>query len=391
MLFAADQNKLLKVLNDVSCASKKGTDYPELAGVLIQADISSGQVVFSCTDTNTFLQKRITDARIKEAGTVLLNAQLLKKIVEMAEQNIVIAGDEKNIAVIFGQTRFDLQALPSKKFPMPQITYPDQTIQVSGLRSLIYRSIFAVSQKKEDNSILESVRFTFNKETGSARAADHAAFVIADLPLCSDGELDIILHQDPLSILYSISNNNDRYYIGVSSGKAVIMNDQTLFVTKLMNGDFLNTEQLIQKFQPKSRALTDAKELYRAIDRCMISVQDNTDYSIHVIIGDRFIALETATCYGMVKDKISAADTASQSPDGFHYNPDKMISFLKNASGPLELLMDKQGCMLMKANNSVYFLAPRRQANIRKKKADSAKAAGHKKNESTAEQLQIAA
>ena len=69
MLFAVDQNKLLKVLNDVSCASKKGTDYPELAGVLIQADISSGQVVFSCTDTNTFLQKRITDARILMCST----------------------------------------------------------------------------------------------------------------------------------------------------------------------------------------------------------------------------------------------------------------------------------------------------------------------------------
>ena len=53
--------------------------------------------------------------------------------------------------------------------------------------------------------------------------------------------------------------------------------------------------------------------------------------------------------------------------------------------------MDKQGCMLMKANNSVYFLAPRGRANIRKKKADSAKAAGHKEKESTAEQLQIAA
>lgn len=391
MLFAVDHETLLKALNDVSCASKKNINFPELAGVLIQADAASGQLLFSCTDTNTFLQKKIANVQIKEAGTILLNVHLLKRIVELAEQDVVIAGDEKSVAVISGRSRFDLQALSCSKFPVPQMTYPDQTIRVNGLWSLIYRSIFAASKNEEKEAILESVRFTFNKEAGSAEAADHIAFVVADLPLCSDGELNIILHQDPLSILYNISNNDDSYYIGVSQGKAVIMNDQTLFVTQLMTGNFLDTNELVQKFQPNDRALTDSKELYRALDRCMISIQDNTDYSIHVVLEDSAVALTLATCYGMVKDKVKATDTVSRTPGGFHYNPDKIKSFLKNASGPLEMLINKQGCMMMKANNSVFFVAPRRQANIRKKKADSAKATGHKKKDSTAEQLQIAA
>ena len=391
MLFAVDHEKLLKVLNDVSCASKKNINFPELNGVLIQADVASGQLLFSCTDTNTFLQKKIANVQIKEAGTILLNVHLLKRIVELAEQDVIIAGDEKSVAVISGRSRFDLQALSCSKFPVPQITYPDQTIRVNGLRSLIYRSIFAASKSEEEETILESVRFTFNKEAGSAEATDHIAFVVADLPLCSDGELNIVLHQDPLSILYSISNNDDSYYIGISQGKAVIMNDQTLFVTPLMAGNFLDTNKLVQKFQPNDRALTDSKELYRALDRCMISIQDNTDYSIHVVINEGTIILTSATCYGTVKDKVIANDTVSRSPDGFHYNPDKIKSFLKNASGPLEVLINKQGCMVMKANNSVFFVAPRRQAKIRKKRSEGENASKQKEKGSTGEQLKLAA
>ena len=384
MLFAVKREEMLNALKAVACASKKGADNPILAGVLIQAEQPSGQILLSCTDGNTFLQKRISGIRMKEAGQLLLNAELLKRCVELGEETVIIAGDNKCGMVLSGKSRIELQAMPCESFPMPQISFPDRTIRVSGLKSLIRRSVFAASEKKGENAVLECVRFCFTNETGTAAATDAAACAVASLPQCADGELKIILHQDPLSILYAVSNNNENYFVGVQQGKIIFMNEDTVFVTHLVDGQFADVDMFISNFKSESRALTDSKEMYKAVDRCRVAVQDNTDSSLHVTLKQDGITVSMATCYGTVRDKVKASEISPMQSDGFHYNPVKITAFLKNASGPLEILFDKHGCMLMKANQSIYFVAPRRPAKIQQKKTA-------KKKESSGEQLKLAA
>ncbi len=392
MLFAVKRNEFLAALKTAACAAKSHAVIPALSGVFIQADERSGTVLLSCTDGNTFLQRRIHDSRIKEGGHALFNLQILMKYVELANTDVVVAADEKSGVIYAGQAKMELQTIPVREFPVPQMELPDKTVKVSGLKALIRRSIFATANVDGKNAVLESVRFTFDANAGKATATDQSVCAVANLPQCADGELNIILHQDPLSILYGISNNDDSYFIGISKGKAVLFNENILFVTQLINGEFANVDMLVSNFQAAYQALVDAKKLYQAVDQCTITIQDNTNYSVNLAVEPDGIRVSMVTCYGTAKNFVPSAETIPTDIDGFHYNPDKILSFLRHSSGPLELQIDKHGCLLMKANNTAYFVGPRRPAEIQQKKdAKKNKSTSTKKKSKAEEQLKIAA
>ena len=391
MLFSVKQEDFLKALKETSRAAKSNADNTALSNVLIQADSNSNMILLSCTDGNTFLQRRIPSLQIKEGGSILLNARILMKYVEIADTDIVIAADEKSGIVYTGGAKMELYSIPTQQFPIPQIELPDQTVRVSGLKSLIHRSVFAAAHSEGKNALLESVSFAFNPNYGKASATDQSVCAITNLPQCADGELNIILHQDPLNILYNVLNNDDSYFIGISKGKVVIFNENILFVTQLVTGEFVNVDMLVNNFNVAYRAMIDAKKLYQSVEHCTVTIQDNTDYSINLVIQADGLRVSMSTCYGIAKNTVSLTETIPTPSDGFHYNPNKILSFLRQSSGPLELLMDKHGCMLMKANNTVYFVAPRRPAEIRQNKATNKGKATSKKNNKTGEQLKIAA
>lgn len=392
MLFAVKRDDFYRALKETSCAAKSAAVNSALSHVLVQADSNSKMILLSCTDGNTFLQRRIPSLQIKEDGSVLFDARILTKYIELAETDVVIATDQKSGTVYAGKAKMELQTIPVSEFPIPQIEFPTQTVKVSGLKSLIHRSVFAAAHAEGKNAVLESVRFTFDANCGTATATDQSVCAVANLPKCADGELGLILHQDPLSILYSVSNNDDSYFIGISQGKAVIFNENILFVTQLINGEFMDVDLLIHNFKSVSRALLDTKELYHAVDHCTIAIQDNTNYSVNFVIQPNELRVSIVTCYGSVKNTVHAVETIDTNADGFHYNPDKILSFLRHSSGPLELQVDKHGCMLMKANNTVYFVGPRRPAEIRQKTASAkSRKPKAKKDDKTGEQLKIAA
>lgn len=145
MLFAVKRNEFLAALKTAACAAKSHAVIPALNGVFIQADEHSGTVLLSCTDGNTFLQRRIHDSRIKEGGHALFNLQILMKYVELANTDVVVAADEKSGVIYAGQAKMELQTIPVKEFPVPQMELPNKTVKVSGLKTLIRRSIFAAA------------------------------------------------------------------------------------------------------------------------------------------------------------------------------------------------------------------------------------------------------
>lgn len=65
-------------------------------------------------------------------------------------------------------------------------------------------------------------------------------------------------------------------------------------------------------------------------------------------------------------------DTTPTPKDGFHFDCRLLLSCLRNTSGPLRLLLDENGLLILEANQCRYFVCPRGPVRIVKKEVEKA-------------------
>jgi DNA polymerase-3 subunit beta len=275
MKLTIERAALLKSLNHVQSVVERRNTIPILSNVKIEG--RSGQVSFNATDMDLDIIESV-DADIVRPGATTASAhtlyEIVRKLPEGSQVELEQSGEEGQLTLRSGRSRFVLAALPVDDYPvMSGGDLPFSfTLQADELKTLIDRTRFAISSE-ETRYYLNGIYLHGASNEGvsvlRAVATDGHRLARVEVPL-PDGaaglpgvivprktvvELRKLLDESALDVTVSLSEGKIRFALG-----------SVTLTSKLIDGTFPDYERVIPADNDKVLEV-DCKSLSHAVDR----------------------------------------------------------------------------------------------------------------------------
>lgn len=385
MKFTVNRLLMYQAVKTVLKIVRPNKEIPELGGLLIEADESSGMLTITGTDIRTHIQRRLRLEHIEESGGMILKPILAEMLYLLTDEFVELESEKNLVTLRSGSCQYTISSLAAKSFPKLQIPFPEDTIQVKGINSLIRRTVFAANGNNinYNKAAFSYVKISFRGGVATAEATDGNCIAVTASPHCADGNLEIILHQKALTVLDSIVKPAEELYVGIVGKVAVFMKEDLIFSTMMFTGSYLEASQLLSNFHGNYQATVDANQLYELISGLSVVFVTNDDKCIDLRIEpDKFCAqVTTSRCSSA--SQVKATGTVPTPAEGFHYRPKLLTDCLRRLTGPVQMEIDQQGFVVMKANGSRYFISPRGPARIYQEEKPEKKPKGASKRAKT--------
>ncbi len=376
MNFTANRLLMYEAVKTVIKIISKNKEIPEISGILIEADADSGILTVTGTDIRTHIQRRLRGEHIEESGSIILTPVLAEMLWLLGGETVSIESNKRQGAKIQSDRAcYTVPFLEANAFPKLRIPFPEDTIQIKGINSLIKRTVFATDGTIADytKASFSYVKLSFDGDTTRAEATDGSCMAVISSPHCADGHLEMILHEKALHILNSIVKTNEELYVGIVGKYAIFMKEDLFFSTMMFTGQYIEASKLIDKIAPAYGATVDARQLFENIDNITAVFDTRDDKCIDFRIETDRLCIQAKTAAGSVAASVDTIDSVPTPPEGFHYHPRLFTNCLRHMTGPVKLGIDLRGFVLMEANGCRYFVCPRGAAHIQENKPEKKK------------------
>ncbi len=234
-------------------SSKTGT-IPILQNFLMETEDKGLKVVF--TDLEMAIKHHIP-VEIKGEGSITVPIKKFMEIVQnLGEEAVVnIASDENNrISILSGKSRFKLGGAPKNDYPViPDLDESNSfKMPAKMLAEMINSTIFSASTE-DDRHFLNGLLWKYEKELFSLVATDGRRLAVASSKkVKAKKEFKVIV---PAKILGELSRfikgsggkENEEVTVGLSSNQIGFRIGKTVFISRLVEGNFPAYEQIIPK------------------------------------------------------------------------------------------------------------------------------------------------
>jgi DNA polymerase III subunit beta len=278
MKFSATKEKILEGLQQVQNVVSTRTTLPILSNVLLQA--KEGTVNLTTTDLDVGVRGGF-EASVDKAGASTLPARRLFTIIrELPSSEISIEVDGKNAASIrSGQSFFKILGLPEEEFPpLPKFENAKVvTMRQKDLRDGLRKTAYAISTD-ETRYVLNGVLFSFkeNKLTLVATDGRRLAMVDIELEFPRSHEADIIVPTKAVTELQRLLADGGDVKISVGSGQIAFDLNNTLLVSKLIEGNYPNYKQVIPS-EAKERVTLERETFLNSLRRVSLLASDKSN------------------------------------------------------------------------------------------------------------------
>jgi len=278
MKFSATKEKLLEGLQQVQNVVSTRTTLPILSNVLLQA--KEGAVHLTTTDLDVGVRGSF-EANVDKTGATTLPARRLFTIIrELPSSEISVEVDGKNAASIrSGQSFFKILGLPEEEFP-PLPKFEDAkmvTMRQKDLHDGLRKTAYAISTD-ETRYVLNGVLFSFkeNKLTLVATDGRRLAMLDIELEFPRSHEADIIVPTKAVTELQRLLKNDGEVKISVGSGQIAFDLNNTLLVSKLIEGNYPNYKQVIPS-EAKERVTLERETFLNSLRRVSLLASDKSN------------------------------------------------------------------------------------------------------------------
>jgi DNA polymerase III subunit beta len=278
MKFSATKEKILEGLQQVQNVVSTRTTLPILSNVLLQA--KEGTVNLTTTDLDVGVRGGF-EANVDKAGATTLPARRLFTIIrELPSSEISVEIDGKNAASIrSGQSFFKILGLPEEEFPpLPKFENAKVvTMRQKDLRDGLRKTAYAISTD-ETRYVLNGVLFSFkeNKLTLVATDGRRLAMVDIELEFPRSHEADIIIPTKAVTELQRLLADDGDVKISVGTGQIAFDLNNTLLVSKLIEGNYPNYKQVIPS-EAKERVTLERETFLNSLRRVSLLASDKSN------------------------------------------------------------------------------------------------------------------
>lgn len=254
MKITIERANLLKVLTHVQSVVERRNTIPILSNVKVETP--DGQLSLNATDMDLDIVEQVA-AEVGQPGATTAPAHTLydivRKLPEGAEVELECSGDDGQLTLRSGRSRFTLSCLPTEDFPvMSGGELPHQfTLSAADLRAMIERTRFAISTE-ETRYYLNGIYLHTAERDGTpvlrAVATDghRLASVEVPVPEGAAGMPGVIVPRKAVAELYKlIEDSADDVAVALSDAKIRFSFDGAVLTSKLIDGTFPDYDRVI--------------------------------------------------------------------------------------------------------------------------------------------------
>jgi DNA polymerase-3 subunit beta len=240
------KSDLEDVLKNVLKAVSTRTTLPVLTGINIKA--SGEKVVFRGTDLEVTIEATLSLVTVEEEGEVVVPGKIFTEIVRnMDDGQLEIRSEAGGTEVHIKSQRasYKVRTFAPEDFPQGRGIPEGKTIKLAGkeLREAL-RKVVRSASRDETRHNLTGVYVEGGRKSITLAATDSYRLAVANLPC--DGEAEGIIALVPSRPLDEVARmiSDDEVEIVVSEGQIAVLQDNWVFSSRLIEGQFPSFKQL---------------------------------------------------------------------------------------------------------------------------------------------------
>jgi len=356
------KEEILKGLQRIQGVVDKKNTMPILSNMLMAADSKGIDII--ATDLEIGLRGRYR-ADVEKPGSVTVSAKKMYEIVrELPEDDVQIRVDENNsVRIISGHSQFKLIGLPKEEYPALPDVVEESMIMVSGetLRDMIKRTLYAAGEN-DARYVLNGLYVHLAPGKGGLTIRmvgtdGHRLSLIDRTVDAKHKEESVIVPKKAMLELRRLLEEDaseEGFQLGFSKNHALFKRDGLVMVSKLIDGNYPNYQQVIPT--KNTKRVTVPRELFtHAVKRVSILAKDKTN-AVKLQLDKNSLVLSTNNPeVGEANEELSVNYTGDSLTIGF--NSRYLLDALSAMDRPvisLELNDSLSPCLITEEGNDAY-------------------------------------
>lgn len=304
MKFTINRNQFINQINNVQRAISSKTTIPILTGMKLVATqqglIVTGSNVDISVQNLIAQDNEDNELEIASLGAIVLPARFFNEIIKkLPGEKFTLEIIENNQTLITsGNSEFTLNGLDANNYPhLPEVENNDQlTIAAEILHQLVNETVFSASTQ-ENRPILTGLhlKITGNELLAVATDSHRLAQRKVTINNQSQNNYDIVIPAKSLvELVRSFRDSEQDVKISISENQILFEFAQTLFYSRLLEGNYPATDRLIPQ-ESSTQLEFEAKTLLDSVERASLLAHAGRNNVVRLVI-ER--ATKKATIYG---------------------------------------------------------------------------------------------
>ena len=341
MQFTIKRNAFIKKLNAVQRAISSKTTIPILTG--LKLEVEDDQIILTGSNTDISIETTILTSdeeaglNIESTGSVVLTARFFGEIVKkLPDETLTLTvSDGFHTTITSGAAEFKINGLDANNFQhLPEID-SQTTIELDSevFSELVRETVIAVSNQ-ESRPILTGIHFKLDGDQLTAVATDSHRLSqrIVKLPGNTTESYDIIIPGKSLIELTRMLDESVKTIkMQVSENQALFTFDDTLFYSRLLEGNYPDTSRLIPT-ESTTNLEFSASDLLASIERASLLSHEgrNNVVKLTVSAADQVVKISgDSPEVGNVEEQIATKSVTGEDLE-ISFNPDYMKDALRS-------------------------------------------------------------
>lgn len=372
MKFTMNRKELADAASQAALIAPARHSVKELRCALLESDPVQGRMSVTATNHEVTLKRhvRILGQTEDECG-IAVNASLFAAMLAALDGETVSMTVEENSRLLLesGSASYHIPVLPGKDYPRMEIPFPDDTVPVSAVPSMVHRTVFAVSEENGTMPLLKCVHLRFTKDGLRAVGSDGTCIVSTLGDRQSTGDISFLVPAVSLEKLAKLCDNNDTFSVGTTGRTITFFKEDFAFSARLMQGRYVDTDRMIGSLKTAFTALLDAADLRRAAASVITMASDNK--IVFRFQGDT-LALICGGSGGTASVSLGIIPLTGDPRGDYCYLASRLERSLRVLNGSLTLGVAQQGMLTLSTEDAFYMQSASRLKECGRPDADKA-------------------
>ena len=360
MIFEANRLIMHEAAKNAAKIAPAHAHLEALNGILVESNADTGEIYMTATNHKVSIQQKIV-ASVGQSGSMLINPRLLADMTAKLNGDFVTlsAVNPHLLKVSGGRCVFQINCSSSENYPKPIMTFPEESVIMTGICSLVKRTVFATSDD-DDKPALQCVRVQLKNNAVHAAACDgNRMMLIRDAAEPTD-EREFLLPGRSLQLLSSVSKDDDVFEVGEIGNQVVFVRGDMIFtIRKLNTGAFVDTTKLVKSIKAEYTAVVDVNKMKAALGLISVdALAGNTRVPMNMLFSGGEIVMRCDSEFGKSSSSIPATFSKDTPSAGFFYDVSALLKLFQVVSGRVKIELDSKGFMMIKTQNEVYCQGP---------------------------------
>lgn len=273
MRFTVSQSALAKALSIASHAISSSATQPVLSCIYLKA--AEGTIELESTNLTTYIRTKIP-ANIEQEGNAVVSGKILSNIVKvLPDAAIRFDGDEKGLTISCLKSNYSLNVLNPGDYR--EFLFPDYALERSielpkELVSSMVDKVYKATSKDSSRPIFHGIFMTLEENVLRMVASDSHRVAVCDTNIETSSvekSFKVIIPGDAFHEVLSLPSDESDILIGFTSNQVVFSTGTTTYLSRRLEGDFINYKGLLPS-ETVSSVKLDLGEFAAALKRVAV-------------------------------------------------------------------------------------------------------------------------